>query len=65
MKERRYASPEEKQGAPMIPCACHCGEMFPKFDKLGRERRYINGHFMRGVIRRAIADTARGLEPFR
>ena len=32
----------------MIKCACGCGELRPKFDKCGRERRYIGHHDKRG-----------------
>ena len=29
----------------MIECACGCGEFFNKYDKRGRERKYIKNHF--------------------
>ncbi len=28
----------------MIECACECGQLRPKYDKQGRERKYIAGH---------------------
>jgi len=30
-----------------ILCGCGCGEKLMKYDSLGRERKYINGHYMR------------------
>ena len=32
-----------------MPCACGCGELIPKYDKKGRERRFISGHYRRGI----------------
>ena len=32
----------------MIKCACGCGQLRPKFDKQGRERKYVAGHQTRG-----------------
>jgi hypothetical protein len=32
---------------PDITCACGCGATLSKFDKFGRPRRYIAGHFKR------------------
>lgn len=30
-----------------ILCGCGCGEKLMKYDSLGRERKYINGHYVR------------------
>lgn len=37
--------PEEAN--PQIPCACGCGQLFFKFDRLNRPRRYVSGHNIR------------------
>lgn len=29
---------------PILPCACGCGERFPKYDSLNRPRYYVSGH---------------------
>lgn len=34
-----------------IRCACGCGELIAKYDKLGRPRRFISGHNMRSSSR--------------
>lgn len=39
---KRRQNPHEPN--PLIPCACGCGEMFPRFDRSGRPRSFINGH---------------------
>ena len=28
----------------LVVCACGCGEMFPKFDAVGRPRQFVSGH---------------------
>jgi hypothetical protein len=33
---------------PMIECACGCGALFLKYDKVNRERRYVFGWHARG-----------------
>jgi G:T-mismatch repair DNA endonuclease (very short patch repair protein) len=34
----------------LIPCSCGCGELIHKFDKGGRERRFVIGHSRKGII---------------
>jgi hypothetical protein len=43
MARKRYISKKYKE-APMIECACGCGETFKSVDEEGRERKYISGH---------------------
>lgn len=31
---------------PQVQCACGCTQMLPKYDSLGRPRRFISGHNM-------------------
>ncbi len=31
-----------------VLCACGCGKLRPKYDKRGRLRKYIHGHFNNG-----------------
>lgn len=38
----------KKDRAIMVPCACGCGRLRYKYDKQGRERKYINGHDKKG-----------------
>jgi len=33
----------------LIFCACGCGIQFEEFDSRGRKRKYINGHYSKGV----------------
>jgi hypothetical protein len=39
---KRLRNPGEDN--PDIFCACGCGQVFPRFDAAGRERKYIPGH---------------------
>ncbi|GAF71480.1 unnamed protein product, partial [marine sediment metagenome] len=32
----------------LVPCACGCGQLRLRYDKNGVERRYIQGHSLRG-----------------
>lgn len=34
---------------PQIPCGCGCGKTMTKFDRNGRERKYLNGHYMKFI----------------
>lgn len=40
----RRRRPKKDRGE-MIPCACGCGQLRPRFDGNGTERRYIFGHY--------------------
>src|SRR5262245_41548696 len=50
-KSPRYVAARKRRVNPIIQCACGCGAEFREFDYVGRRRRYVNGHFMRAVIR--------------
>ncbi len=41
-KQRRYKKIHDE--APVIPCACGCGEEIKSKDKYGRDKKYVNGH---------------------
>lgn len=36
------------EGNPLVVCACGCGGHFLKFDNIGRPRKFISGHNMKG-----------------
>ncbi len=38
------------EGNPMVYCECGCGESFEKYDKVGRPRRFVNGHNAKGRL---------------
>ncbi len=40
----RYISKKYREENEEIKCKCGCGETFLKYDKEGRERKYISGH---------------------
>lgn len=35
---------EPDEPNPLVYCACGCGEMFPRYDKVGRPRKFVSGH---------------------
>lgn len=47
-EEEEYVKLKQKLGIgqdnPMVECACGCGQLRPKYDKKGIERKYIRGH---------------------
>lgn len=42
MRKAELQKPHEPNE--LIACACGCGAMFPKFDRIGRPRRFVTGH---------------------
>lgn len=42
IKQRHFD--KKRNAAPMIKCACGCGEELKSIDKYGREATFINGH---------------------
>ncbi len=44
----RFIPKTKKNLAEIVECACGCGQSFPRYDKEGRPRKFINGHNARG-----------------
>lgn len=42
IKQRYFQRVYEE--APLVPCACGCGELMKNKDKYGRDKKFINGH---------------------
>jgi hypothetical protein len=32
-----------------VSCECGCGQVFPRFDRAGRPRRFVSGHNRAGI----------------
>jgi len=43
--------PPRQRFGPEIPCGCGCGEHIKQFDPDGRERRFLNGHYLKFLHR--------------
>ena len=44
MKRKRYEAKKSRLENIEIACACGCGSFLLKFDREGRERKYVSGH---------------------
>ena len=53
---------EDKGFGPTIPCGCGCEATLRQFDANGRERRYLNGHYLKKLKRLYAEATAKGLD---
>ena len=42
--------PRAVEDNPTIRCACGCGDTLQRFDRYGRPRRYLPGHFRRPLV---------------
>ena len=50
-RQHRQANSQQRnpgEANETISCACGCGQTLQKFDKLGRPRRFVSGHNMKG-----------------
>lgn len=43
------ADPVRKDAGPVIRCGCGCGGTLQQFDRWGRPRAYLPGHYLKAV----------------